>query len=96
MERNRITALGREHMPVSVHTLADSESACVNTLTHMCKEVWGGCPGHVVVRERARAHPSSLCCRHCIIASSQGRKVRVHCRHHGEGEGEGALSFLHC
>ena len=43
-------------MPASTHTLADSESVCVNMLAHMCKEVWGGCPGHVVIRERARAH----------------------------------------
>ena len=79
-ERNHITALGREHMPVSVHTLADGESACVNTLVCMCKEVWGGCSGRVVVRERARVHPSSSCCHHCVIASLQGGKVRAH--HH--------------
>ena len=36
-------------MPVSAHTLADGESAHVNMLAHMCKEVWGGCPGHIVV-----------------------------------------------
>ena len=96
VERNCIVALGGEHMPASTHTLADGESACVNTLACMCKEVWGGRPGRVVVRERARAHPSSLCCRHCIIASSQGGKARVHRRRRREGEGEGASLFSRC
>ena len=63
-------------MPASTHTLADGESACVNALARMCKEVWGGCPGRVVVRERARAHPSSVVIgslRHCRV----GRRGHV-------------------
>ena len=96
VERNRIAASGGEHMPASAHTLADGESACVNALARMCKEVWGGHPGRVVVRERARAHPSSSCCRQCVIASSQGGKARVRRRRRREGEGEGASSFSRC
>ena len=75
-ERNRIAASGGEHMPASMHTLADGESVCVNMLARMCKEVWGGHPGRVVVRERARAHPSSSCCRHCV--TSANHSVSVH------------------
>ena len=96
MERNRIAASDGEHMPASAHTLADGESACVNTLARMCKEVWGGRSGRVGVRERARVHPSSSCCHHCVIASSQGGKARARRRRRREGEGEGASSFLRC
>ena len=97
-ERNHITALGRKHMPGFASECAYTESVCVNVLTRMCKEVWGGHPGCIVVRERARAHHdlSSLCCRHCVIALLQGRKVRACCCCCREGEGEGASLFSHC
>ena len=74
-------------MPASARTLADGDSACVNVLACMCKEVRGGRPCRVVVRERARAHPSSSCHRHCVVASLQGGEARACCRRRREGEG---------
>ena len=47
-------------MPTSVHTLIDGDSACVNVLACMCKEVQGGQPCCIVVRERTRVHLSPL------------------------------------